>query len=58
MQTKYAFTSPLSKIPYKLFRSREKEGNITICLGEEPTINMSESVESFEEQSYIYVFKI
>ena len=29
-----------------------------IYLGEKPTTNLSDLRESFEEQSYIYIFKI
>ena len=28
-----------------------------ICLGEEPNTNMSDPRESFEELSYVYIFK-
>ena len=29
-----------------------------ICLGEEPNTNMSDLSESFDELSYVYIFKI
>ena len=48
----------LPKDPYKLFRNRKKEGNTMICLGEEPNTTLSDPSESFEELSYIYIFKI
>jgi len=36
----------------------KKEGNTIICLGEEPSTYMSNLRESFEELSYVYIFKI
>jgi hypothetical protein len=49
---------PYPKIHISFLEVKKKEDNIMICLGKKPTTNLSDLRESFEEQSYIYVFKI
>jgi hypothetical protein len=58
MQSKYAFISFPTKGPYKLLEVEKKEGNTMICLGEEPNTTLSDPRESFEELSYVFIFKI
>ena len=47
----------LPKDPHKLLEVGKKEGNTMICLGEEPNTTLSDPRESFEELSYVYIFK-
>ena len=47
----------LPKDPHKLSEVGKKEGNTMICPGEEPTTNMSNPRESFEELSYVSISK-
>ena len=48
---------PLPKLHIS-FISRKEEGKIMICLGKEANTNLSDKKQSFEEQSYIYIFII
>ena len=49
---------PYPKIHISFLEVGKKEGNTMICLGEEPNTYMSDLRESFEELSYVYIFKI
>jgi hypothetical protein len=49
---------PYPKIRIRFLEVGKKEGNTMICLGEEPNTYLSDSRESFEELSYVYIFKI
>ena len=58
MQNEYAFVSfPTQKIHISFLEVGKKEGNTTICLGEEPNTYMSDLRESFEELIYVYISK-
>jgi hypothetical protein len=49
----------LPKDPHNPIEVGKKECNTMICLGEEPTnTNLNDLRESFEELSYVYIFKI
>ena len=48
----------LPKIHISFLEVGKKEGNTMICLGEESNTNLSDPRESFEEISYVYIFKI
>jgi hypothetical protein len=53
----YSYLS-LPKIHISFLEEGKKQGNTMIYLGEEPNINLSDPRESFEELSYVYIFKI
>ena len=47
----------LTKDPLSFLEVGMKEGNTMICPGEEPTTNMNDPRESFEELSYVSISK-
>jgi hypothetical protein len=49
---------PLSKAPHKLLEVGRKKAKLWYALVRNQNTNLSDPRESFEEQSYIYIFKI
>jgi hypothetical protein len=59
MHNEYAFVSfPIQKIHISFLEVGNKEGKTMVRLGEEPTTYLSDLRESFEELSYVSIFKI